>query len=45
MHDIGRSGWYLLFVLLPLAGLIYLVVLACHRGDPGENKYGPPPAT
>lgn len=35
MHDINRSGWWM---LVP----IYNIVLACQPSDPGENRYGPP---
>ena len=33
MHDVGKSGWYLLFP-------IYNLILACTAGDVGENQYG-----
>jgi uncharacterized membrane protein YhaH (DUF805 family) len=33
MHDVGKSGWYL---LIP----IYNLVLACTNGDTGSNEYG-----
>ena len=36
MHDIGRSGWWILF---PLVNLVFL----CLDSEPGENKYGPNP--
>jgi uncharacterized membrane protein YhaH (DUF805 family) len=37
MHDVGRSGWWLLF---PLVNLFFLV----SPGTLGDNKYGPVPA-
>lgn len=43
LHDTGRSGWWLLISLIPLAGalvLLYFLVLDSH---PGENQYGPNP--
>lgn len=43
LHDRGHSAWWLLFVLLPLAGGIVLLVQMCLPGDPGPNRYGPPP--
>ena len=43
LHDIGKSGWYVLLGLIPLIGGIWLIVLMVKRGDPGENKYGPDP--
>lgn len=36
MHDVGKSGWY---VLIPF----YNLVLAFSKGDQAENKYGPNP--
>ncbi|MEM8908119.1 MAG: DUF805 domain-containing protein [Bacteroidota bacterium] len=36
MHDVGKSGWYL---LIP----IYNLILAVTEGDVGENEYGRDP--
>ncbi len=36
MHDVGKSGWYL---LIP----IYNLILACTEGEKGVNKYGEDP--
>lgn len=43
LHDIGKSGWMLLIVLIPLIGLIWLIVLAATDSTPGENNYGENP--
>ncbi len=43
LHDTGKSGWYWLVYLIPIAGPIWLLVLMCLDGTPGENKYGPNP--
>ena len=43
LHDIGKSGWYLLFVLIPLVGSIILIIWCCKDSDPGDNAYGPNP--
>ena len=43
LHDIGKSGWYLLFVLIPLVGAIILLVWDCKDSQPGDNAYGPNP--
>src|SRR2546430_1678715 len=43
LHDTGRSGWWLLFGLVPLVGGITLLVFSCTDSQPGENKYGPNP--
>lgn len=41
LHDIGRSGAYYFFVLIPLVGWILLLVWMCQDSQPGANQYGP----
>jgi uncharacterized membrane protein YhaH (DUF805 family) len=43
LHDIGRTGWWLLIGLTGI-GLIVLIVWYCQKSDPAANAYGPPPA-
>jgi uncharacterized membrane protein YhaH (DUF805 family) len=43
LHDIGKSGWFLLIVLIPIIGGIWLLVLFCTEGTKGTNEYGPDP--
>lgn len=43
LHDIGRSGGYWFFILIPLAGPIILLVWLARAGDRGDNAYGPDP--
>jgi len=45
LHDIGRSGWWLLIGLVPLIGAIVLIVFAFLDSQPGDNEYGPNPKT
>ncbi len=45
LHDTGRSGWWLLILLVPLVGFIVLIVFLATQGNPGANQYGPPPPT
>lgn len=40
LHDVGKSGWFLLIALIPLIGAIWLLVLMVTEGKPGENQYG-----
>ncbi|WP_336027998.1 DUF805 domain-containing protein [Geodermatophilus sp. FMUSA9-8] len=41
LHDTGRSGWFLLWGLVPIAGPIVLfVVVGCLPGEPRANRYG-----
>ena len=43
LHDINRTGWWLLLWPVPVFGWIVLIVWAIKRGDKGPNKYGPDP--
>ncbi|MBA4166949.1 MAG: DUF805 domain-containing protein [Chitinophagaceae bacterium] len=43
LHDINKSGWYLLVALIPIAGAIWLLVLMASKGTHEENTYGPSP--
>lgn len=43
LHDIGRTGWWMLLSFIPLVGLIVLLIFAVLDSQPGENKYGPNP--
>ncbi|GAA3903584.1 DUF805 domain-containing protein [Streptomyces lacrimifluminis] len=40
LHDTGRSGWWILFGIIPVVGWITLLVFLCLDGEQGENKYG-----
>lgn len=43
MHDIGKSGWWILISLIPLIGWIWYLILCCKDSQPGANEYGPNP--
>lgn len=43
MHDVGKSGLYLLWSLLPLAGWIIVLIPMLQDSQPGNNPYGPNP--
>ena len=43
MHDIDRSGWWLLIGIIPVVGLIVLIVFAVLPGTVGSNRFGPDP--
>lgn len=40
LHDIGKSGAYFLFFLIPLVGQIMLIVWYATDSQPGVNQYG-----
>jgi len=44
LHDTDHSGWWVLIGLIPIIGFIVLLIFYLRQSDPGENKYGPPPA-
>jgi len=43
LHDTGRSGWWLLIVLVPLVGALVLLIFMLIDGQPGQNAYGTSP--
>ena len=40
LHDIDRSGWWLLIALIPFIGIITLIFFWCLKGSQNRNKYG-----
>jgi uncharacterized membrane protein YhaH (DUF805 family) len=44
LHDTGRSGWWILIGLIPLAGGIVMLVFMLLASD-GPNKWGNAPDT
>ena len=42
LHDIDKSGWWILILFVPLAGGIWFLVLMCKDSDSSTNKYGQP---
>ena len=45
LHDTGRSGWWLLLLLIPLIGTIVILIFMVQDSKPEENQYGPNPKT
>ena len=44
LHDIGRSGWWLLISFIPLVGMLVLLFFAVQPSQAGSNEYGAEPA-
>ena len=40
LHDINRSGWWLLIALIPFIGIITLIFFWCLKGTQEKNIYG-----
>lgn len=43
LHDIGKSGWYLLWDFVPIIGWILLIYWLVQPSEDGENRYGDMP--
>jgi uncharacterized membrane protein YhaH (DUF805 family) len=43
LHDIDKSGWWMLLVLVPFIGAIVLLVFAVMEGTRGDNRFGADP--
>lgn len=41
LHDTGKSGWWWLFILIPVAGWLVLAIFFTLPGEADANKYGP----
>ena len=43
MHDIGRTGWWVLLHLIPVIGFLVILYFYVQRSEAGANAHGPPP--
>jgi uncharacterized membrane protein YhaH (DUF805 family) len=43
LHDVGKSGWFMLLVLIPVIGNIWFIVFMLSNSNKGDNKYGANP--
>ncbi|WP_200767312.1 DUF805 domain-containing protein [Vibrio nigripulchritudo] len=43
LHDIGRTGWWVLIALVPFIGWAVLIIFAATEGVKGSNEYGADP--
>ena len=40
LHDVGKSGWTILYILIPVIGVIWLFALFSIDTMPERNKWG-----
>ena len=40
LHDVGKSGWMALIILIPIVGWVWILVLLVTDSQAGENKWG-----
>lgn len=43
LHDVNRSGWWILMEIIPIFGTLYIFIIALRRGTEGPNEYGEDP--
>lgn len=45
LHDVGKSGWFILIGLVPIVNVYVFYLMLIKKGDVGDNQYGPDPKT
>ena len=45
LHDTGKSGWWMLLILIPIFGWIPLLIFMLLPSDAGQNRYGREPGS
>ena len=43
LHDIGKSGWWMLLAFIPIVGWIILIIFFVKDGEEGSNYFGDDP--
>jgi uncharacterized membrane protein YhaH (DUF805 family) len=43
LHDLDRTGWWILLGFIPIIGWIILLIWYVTRGTVGPNRFGPDP--
>lgn len=43
LHDLNRSGWFLLAGIIPVLNVILVIYMLFFKGTDGANKYGADP--
>jgi len=43
LHDIGKSGWWALLMIVPIIGALVLIYFAVQDSQEGSNEYGANP--
>lgn len=44
LHDLGKSGWFMLLSYIPLVGIVVGFYILLGEGEKGKNIYGNPPS-
>lgn len=43
LHDMGKSGWFMILLYIPLLNALFNLYLMLAPGQKGKNKYGDSP--
>ena len=43
LHDLNRTGWWVLIAIIPIIGAVWLIVLYYLKGNRGVNRFGGDP--
>ena len=43
LHDLDRTGWWILVSIFPTVGPAIILIFACLPGTSGSNRFGPDP--
>lgn len=43
LHDLNKSGWFVLFLFIPVIGTLALIAIGVIKGDQTENRFGAMP--
>ncbi|WP_028021411.1 DUF805 domain-containing protein [Enterovibrio calviensis] len=43
LHDINKSGWWMLITMIPFIGTLIFIVFLLMRGTKGHNRFGSDP--
>lgn len=43
LHDVDRTGWWILISFIPLIGVLVLFIWWVTKGTDGPNQFGPDP--
>lgn len=43
LHDLDRTGWWLLLIFVPILGFLVLLYFFVQRGTEGPNRFGNDP--
>ena len=41
LHDVNKSGWWQLLIIIPLVGWIILLIWVIKKGEAEDNRFGP----